>query len=126
MAEILVVDDEPLLRSTLRHALEIAGHSVKEAANGVEALAAVSRQRPAVVILDILMPEKEGIETILDLRRKYDGIKIIAMSGGGRVGDTAFLAVAQRLGADRVIAKPFNRDQLLNAVDDVLGLRRTP
>jgi len=126
MAEILVVDDEPLLRSTLRHALEIAGHSVKEAANGIEALAAVGRRPPAVVILDILMPEKEGIETILDIRRKYDGIKIIAMSGGGRVGDTAFLTVAEKLGADRVIAKPFNRDQLLNAVDDVLGLRRKP
>ncbi len=126
MAEILVVDDEPLLRSTLRHALEIAGHSVKEAANGIEALAAVGRRPPAVVILDILMPEKEGIETILDIRRKYDGIKIIAMSGGGRVGDTAFLTVAANLGAGRVIATPLHRDQVLNAAHALPGLRRKP
>ena len=121
MAEILVVDDEHLLRSTLRHTLEAAGHVVREAANGIEAIDAITRQRPALVIMDILMPEKEGIETILDIRRQFGEIKIIAMSGGGRVGDTAFLTVAEKLGADRIIAKPFSRDQLMSAVNALLG-----
>lgn len=121
MAEILVVDDEHLLRSTLRHTLEAAGHVVREAANGIEAIDAITRQRPALVIMDILMPEKEGIETILDIRRQFGDIKIIAMSGGGRVGDTAFLTVAEKLGADRIIAKPFSRDQLMSAVNALLG-----
>lgn len=121
MAEILVVDDEHLLRSTLRHTLEAAGHVVREAANGIEAIDAIKRHRPALVVMDILMPEKEGIETILDIRRQYGDIKIIAMSGGGRVGDTAVLTVAEKLGADRVIAKPFSRDQLMSAVNALLG-----
>jgi len=121
MAEILVVDDEHLLRSTLRHTLEAAGHVVREAANGVEAIDAIKRQPPMLVVMDILMPEKEGIETILDIRRQFGEIKIIAMSGGGRVGDTAFLTVAERLGADRIIAKPFSRDQLMSAVNALLG-----
>jgi len=121
VAEILVVDDEHLLRSTLRHTLEAAGHVVREAANGIEAIDAITRQRPALVIMDILMPEKEGIETILDIRRQFGEIKIIAMSGGGRVGDTAFLTVAEKLGADRIIAKPFSRDQLMSAVNALLG-----
>lgn len=121
MAEILVVDDEHLLRSTLRHTLEAAGHVVREAANGVEAIDAIKRQRPALVVMDILMPEKEGIETILDIRRQFGEIKIIAMSGGGRVGDMAFLAVAEKLGADRIIAKPFSRDQLMSAVNALLA-----
>jgi CheY-like chemotaxis protein len=66
--------------------------------------------------MDILMPEKEGIETILEIRRHHDSVKIVAMSGGGRVGDTEFLNIAKKIGADRSITKPFTRDQLMTAL----------
>lgn len=116
MAEILVVDDEALMRATLRNLLEGAGHAVREAANGNEALRAVASRRPQLIIMDILMPEKEGIETILEIRRHHDSVKIVAMSGGGRVGDTEFLNIAKKIGADRSITKPFTRDQLMTAL----------
>lgn len=117
---ILVIDDEQLIRLQIRSALELEGFTVHEAANGIEGLARIAEATPDVVITDILMPDKEGIETILELRRTYPKIRIIAISGGGRTGNKDFLRTAKHLGADRTLAKPFGLAELLRLVREVL------
>ena len=120
MANILLVDDEEQLRSILRIVLESAGHDVEEAGNGKEAVESY-RSRPAdLLVTDIVMPEKEGIETIIQLRESYPEVKVIAMSGGGRTGDQNYLELAKKLGANQVLAKPFSNSEFLNAVNLVL------
>ena len=118
---ILVIDDEQLIRLQIRSALELEGYVVHEAANGNEGLARIAEAAPDVVITDILMPDKEGIETILELRRTHPKIRIIAISGGGRTGNKDFLRTAKHLGADRTLAKPFGLAELLRLVRDVLA-----
>ena len=121
MASVLVVDDEQLVRETLRQFLEHAGHEVFEAANGTQALAAIKTRPYDLVITDILMPEKEGIETIMDLREQMPDLVIIAISGGDRAGAIDVLGIAKKLGANDVLVKPFRREEVLNAVEKALG-----
>lgn len=120
MARILIVDDEDLVRLTLRQFLERAGHEVFEAGDGNEGLRQIEVCRPELVISDIIMPDREGIETIHKIRQDYPAVKIIAISGGGRIGATDFLEIAARVGADRTLAKPFTRDILIDAVNQCL------
>ena len=123
MARILIADDDPGIRALCRRVLERAGYDTEEAADGRAAVES-QRQHPAdVVLMDILMPTQEGLETIIELRREFPDVKIIAMSGGGLVGPDSYLRVAERLGADRVFEKPFNNDELLAAVDQLLDER---
>jgi CheY-like chemotaxis protein len=108
---VLVIDDETLVRATVARMVEREGHRVLQAANGIEGLSVFKRERIDVVVCDIIMPEKEGIETIGELRRTNPALKIIAISGGGRTENVDFLGMAERLGADYVLAKPFGRDE---------------
>jgi len=121
MANILVVDDEELARFCVRDVLETAGHEVQEAENGVKALAAQKEQSFDLVVTDIIMPEKEGVETILEMRKLYPDIKIVAISGGGRTRNMDFLKLAKQFGADRILAKPFSDDELMEQVDACLS-----
>lgn len=121
MANILVVDDEALLRRVVRKMLEAAGHQVLEAGNGNEALAMVAQTPPDLIIMDVLMPEREGIETIASLRRAKSAIPILAVSGGGRTKMTEFLKIAERFGADASLRKPFDQKTLLGAVERLLN-----
>jgi len=116
MARILLIDDDRELRWTLRLMLEEVGHEVLEAADGVAGVELQSRMEPELIITDIIMPEKEGIETILDLRRRDPNARIIAISGGGRLTPKDFLSAARRLGARCTLKKPFRREQLLEAI----------
>lgn len=119
---ILVIDDERMVRMQLRSILEAEGFTVCEAGNGNEGLTRVVLFCPDLVITDILMPDKEGIETILELRHHHTSVRIIAISGGGRIGNKDFLRTAKHLGADRTLAKPFGKEALLKAVHDVLDM----
>jgi CheY-like chemotaxis protein len=121
MALILVIDDEEFVRDMLRQMLEAEGHSVVEAPNGAAGLRLLHEQKPALVITDILMPEKEGIETIRELRKVAPHVKIIAISGGGRMSRIDLLAVAQSFGAAGALAKPFERRELIDTVRSVLA-----
>ena len=121
MARILIIDDEDELRFLLRQMLEHAGHEVTEAVNGAEGIELFERDSHELIITDIIMPEKEGVETILALRRTDPKLPIIAISGGGRLDATDFLTMAKKLGARHTLAKPFRRDQLLDAVSECLG-----
>jgi DNA-binding response OmpR family regulator len=120
MARILVADDHPLVRKAVSDILLGAGHDVVLVANGREAEAAVGDDPPDLVLLDILMPEKDGIETILSLRRQYPDLRILAMSAGS-FGHTDFLAAAAKFGADVLLRKPFDGVELVAAVDALLA-----
>lgn len=123
MALILVIDDEPGVRQTVHRILILAGHSVVEAEDGAAALSQMRSEAPAVVLTDILMPGTEGIETIFKIRRALPETRIIAMSGGGQAGNFDFLKLAERAGADAVLAKPFRAVELTEAVDRLLTAR---
>jgi CheY-like chemotaxis protein len=116
---VLVIDDEAIVRLTLARMLEAAGYRVLNAANGTEGLQVFAREHVDLVICDIIMPDKAGIETIGAIRCKSRTVKIIAMSGGGRTGSDDFLEKAARLGADRTLSKPFGREELKSALRDV-------
>ena len=121
MACILVVDDEEVVRVTLRQMLEKAGHQVFEAENGVEALRVFEKREADLVITDIIMPEKEGIETIMELRQRKPDLKIIAMSGGGRTGNREYLHLAKSFGADNVLPKPFKMGEVQELVNRTMA-----
>jgi CheY-like chemotaxis protein len=123
VATILLVEDDDGVRSLLHKALVAAGHEVEDAANGDIALAAYRRQARDLVITDLVMPEKDGLETIIALRRINPAVKIIAISGGGRTLGLGqlYLDTAQSIGAGRILAKPFTSAALLTAVSEVLA-----
>jgi CheY-like chemotaxis protein len=121
MPRILVVEDDVPFREMLRKTLERAGYEVQEAQNGNGALELYRQQPSDLIIMDLVMPEKEGIETILEFRRLNPALKIIAISGGGEMNPKVTLAMAQKLGARRTLAKPFATQELLGAIADVLA-----
>ncbi len=120
MTRILVVDDEPQIRTLLRIILEKEGYQVVEARDGEEALNVFHREPADLIITDLIMPGKEGIETIREFRKRFPKVKIIAMSGGGRAEPQGYLHLAQRLGAAKTLAKPMSRNEILEAVAEVL------
>ena len=120
MPHILLIEDDELLRSMLRAQLEEKGHIVTEACDGKQGLAEQTLVPADLVLTDLIMPEKEGIETIIELRKKWPGVKIIAMSGGGRMTATGYLSIARRVGAGAVLNKPFSSDELEMAINELL------
>jgi DNA-binding response OmpR family regulator len=123
---ILIVDDDALLRRLITKVFNDIGFEVEVAADGAAAIEAFRRFRPSVVLLDIIMPGREGLETTVDMRAIDPAVPIIAMSGGGRIGPNEFLAVAEALGATATIAKPFNTGQIRDLVNSVLQSSERP
>ncbi len=119
MIRILVIDDDFQMREMLGVILERKGYDVKTASDGKAALQLQSKKPFDIVITDIIMPEKEGLETISELRRGYPRLKIIAISGGGQYKPEGYLELAKQLGADRVLAKPFGSWEILGAVREL-------
>ena len=116
MSSLLIIDDDASLRDGLRRTLRQAGYEVREASDGLQGLRTVEQSPVDLILLDIFMPGKEGLETIRELRRANPHVRIIAMSGGGSKGSFDVLKMATMLGAGRTLAKPFSREQLLEAV----------
>ena len=113
---VLVVDDNPDMRSFVKLVLERAGFEAQVAADGQRALD-LQREHPAdVLITDIFMPERDGIELIQQFKSMFRQVKIIAMSGGGQVSRKDYLPVAADIGADAVLQKPFAAETLLRTV----------
>ena len=121
MTQVLVVEDDSNLRTIVRRILEKAGYQVIEACNGLEAPEKLSDNDIKLVITDILMPEREGIETIVGLRRQHPEMRIIAMSGGGKGGADHYLEMAREFGADMAMQKPFDKADLVAAVENLIG-----
>lgn len=120
MAKILIVDDDHALLQILAVTLREAGHEITVARDGREAGDLLKRIKVDLLITDIVMPNKEGVETIVDARRDAPDMKILAMSGGGLVPAAQYLFIAQKLGADSVLSKPFHREELLAAIGQLL------
>jgi DNA-binding response OmpR family regulator len=121
MSRILLVDDDEPLRKMLCLILVKMGHQVLEARDGNEALHLCQAEPPELVLTDLIMPEKEGLETIGELRRLHPEVKIIAMSGGGRGDLVDYLKVAKQMGAARALNKPFSYEALAAAIAEVMG-----
>ncbi|MBI2262988.1 MAG: response regulator [Caulobacterales bacterium] len=120
-AAVLIVDDDVEMLRTLARRFHLAGSRVTVAKDGEEALAKFRQSTPAVVVTDILMPKREGVETIMAMKELSPEVKIMAISGGGMLGAGSVLDLARRLGADAVLAKPFRSDQVLEVVRRLIG-----
>jgi CheY-like chemotaxis protein len=121
MSKILIIDDDVMTRDMLRETLQQKGYETAEAKNGKEGIRMLRQDGPfALVILDIFMPEKDGLETIMDIRKNIPGLKVIAISGGGDMGLTQYLSVAGDLGANRLVPKPFKPKEIVAAVKELL------
>lgn len=118
---VLIIDDDEQIRVLLQQMMQWAGFEVLVAENGKVAMQMQSRQPADLVITDLIMPEQEGLETISRLKKEYAGIKIIAISGGGRIGPEAYLPAALELGADKVFSKPFDVQEVVATVKELLG-----
>ncbi len=118
---ILVIDDDEQMRVLLRQVMEWSGFSVNDAENGRKGMQIQRRQPADLVITDLIMPEQEGLETISLLKKEFPEVKIVAISGGGRIGPEAYLPAARELGADLVFSKPFDVKEFVTAVRGLLG-----
>lgn len=119
MAHILVIDDEDSIRSMLEIILQKEGHRVTLAENGKIGMNRFRADPADLIVTDLVMPEQEGVETIMQLRQHYPALPIIAMSGGGSRADT-YLGICLRLGVRRTLAKPFSIEELVEAVNSSL------
>lgn len=120
MARILIIEDDNEVREYLESVLTRAGYDVIAASNGKEGVAMFGEQPADLVVTDIIMPEKDGIETIMDLRRANSSLKVIAISGGGRAEPENYLHSARLLGANRTMKKPFTNQEMLDAIKELL------
>ena len=123
MCKILVVDDDQTARETVARILDGRDYSVVVAHGGEAGIKAAREERPHLVITDIVMPGGEGMAMIWRIRSEMPHVPIIAMSGGGTVGDSNYLDAARVLGADMILAKPFSAKEMMTAVEVVLDTR---
>lgn len=121
MAKILVVDDEIQIRGMLKAVLESAGHDVILAEDGNVGMKLFAEQAFDLVVTDLIMPDKEGLEMVTEIRKSRPETKIIAMSGGGRLGPTDYLKYAEKLGAHISLTKPFENQELVTCVEKLLS-----
>ena len=120
MERILVIDDDAQVLDVFHLILASEGYEVLKAFNGNEGIK-LHREDPVdLIITDLIMPEKEGIETIRELTAEFPEVKIIAISGGGRVTSDNYLPMAKMFGAKRTLVKPVERNDLVKAVKEVL------
>ena len=121
MARILLIDDEAAVREVTRAMLERLGHAVVEAVDGSAGIQTLRGSGFDLVVTDLVMPGKEGLETIQEIRRDFPDVPVIAVSAGGYIGPHAYLAVARRFGAAASLTKPFTEEDLAGALKQVLG-----
>jgi DNA-binding response OmpR family regulator len=122
MKRILVIDDDDAIRAMLRKLFTANGFDVSVAENGKEAVRRQEEGPFDLIVTDLVMPEKEGIETIMEFRKKYPATKIIAISGGGQLNSGEYyLELAGNLGAHKTLAKPFTHSEILAAVKELFA-----
>ena len=124
MNSILIIDDEAPIRSMLRLILEREGYQIIEAPDGIEGIRHYREHPTDLIITDLIMPNKDGIGMIIELKKEFPEINIIAMSGGGLNKPDGYLKGAKQLGAKHTLSKPIDREELLRAVKDTL--KETP
>ena len=120
MAHILIIDDDPQIRTMLRKILEPEGHEIEDVGDSDSGLKLQIQNPFDLLIVDIILPEKEGITTIMEFKRTNPDLKIIAISGGGSFEPWGYLDIAKRVGAHHTIPKPFSPADILDAIKDLL------
>lgn len=120
MKRILIIDDEPHILTMLERMLGSEKYEIETAANGAEGIWKFKSKGADLVITDIIMPDKEGLETIREMRKMAPDLKIIAMSGGGKVSADNYLPMAEKFGAASILAKPFTKKEMVAAVERLL------
>ena len=120
MARILVIDDEELARFTIREILEGSAHVVTEASDGIEGMRCLQADAFDIAITDMVMPQQEGSKTIEAIKDFAPSVKVIAISGGGRVNNVDHLDRAMAAGADAILKKPFTYEEFLDTVENLL------
>jgi CheY-like chemotaxis protein len=127
MAKIVLIDDDPQVRSVLKGFLQIGGHEVLEAANGVQAQKILTEVQNDLIITDIVMPEADGFEVIMSCARKDHPLKIIAITGGSpNLAQQMLLSIAQKMPINKVLSKPITCEELLSAVNETLTSSPVP
>jgi len=121
MKRIILIEDDPQYQKLLKTALEDAGYEMRVASNGKVGCELYHENPSDLVITDIFMPEKEGIETILELKEDFSDIKILAISGGGNRGELSYLDMAKDMGAEAIMPKPIKIADLITKVEEMIG-----
>jgi DNA-binding response OmpR family regulator len=121
LTKILIIDDEDLIRKMLRKVLEKNGYDVMEACDGSQGIKLFKEHVPDIVITDLIMPEKEGLETIRELKKLNSDVRIIAISGGGIADPKIYLTLAAKLGAVNTFFKPVDNEILLSTIKEILS-----
>lgn len=119
MVKVLVIEDEKAVRKLVGRMLESRDHTMIEASDGVQGLQAFQEEKPDVVVTDIIMPNADGLEVIRKIMEWEPEAKIIAISGGGRVEERTYLNYAKKFGAQAILAKPFEPDELLSLIESL-------
>jgi len=120
MKRILIIDDEEAMRDMLYQIIEGEGYEIVTACDGDKGIKLHRKTPFDLIITDIVMPGKEGLETIMELKRHFPNLKIIAISGGGRIKPDNYLAMTKELGADKIFMKPFDIDDFLETVREIM------
>jgi len=123
---ILVIDDDELTLDVLKRMLEVEGYEVVTASNGQEGMDAFHQTSINLVITDLVMPVKDGLRTIMELRREKPDLPIIAISAGGAISKERYLAVAQYLGDITTLPKPFRRKEIVDTVKKMFHPESSP
>ena len=121
MATVLIADDDPTLRAIGAELLAGEGYRVLEAEDGDEALRVIEAEAIDLIVLDMLMPNKDGLETIIELKRRGSGVRILAISSGGSMDVDSLLKPALAFGADRVMSKPLRISTFATTIADMLS-----
>jgi DNA-binding response OmpR family regulator len=121
MARILIIEDDVPVRMVIKRMIEAEGHEVVEASDGQSGIDMYRKSPTDLVITDIVMPKKEGLETIKELRKDFPDVRIIAISGGGKVQGKQYLELARKFGAMATFEKPFTWKKLLDTVNGLLS-----
>ena len=120
MPGVLIVEDDKELREMLKLSLLRRGITVLEAENGKDAIVHFKPLLTDLVVTDLIMPEEDGLKVVIKLRELKPSIKIIAISGGGKVGPGSYLNLAKALGADAIYSKPFSVNDLISKIEQLL------
>lgn len=121
MSTILIIDDEDVVRKMLRKLFEKNGYQIIEASNGIQGMKMFTEHKPDLIITDLIMPEKEGLELIRELKKNDPNVKIIAISGGGITDPLMYLNLAVTFGAVKAFSKPMDMDLLIETVKEILS-----
>ncbi|HPS58991.1 MAG TPA: response regulator [Spirochaetota bacterium] len=122
MKRIVIIEDDQIIRESLKEILELNSFEVIATDSGIDLMKKIIEFRPDILITDIIMPDKDGIEIIIEAKKTLPDIKLIAISGGGRIDSESYLNTAKYLGADSTLKKPFTHEQLIGVIKNLTGI----